>query len=141
MVISASTRAVTSATAGLARRMASWTDVARAGAAARVAASASIAAGSTFMTSDRITEAPRFAPGAAARRGPGRPGPRRRQRAQHCRGSLALMPGHISGPDGSTTTPAAGGTTMTAGGAITGPLRGLADGYSTSPGHAEAGLP
>jgi hypothetical protein len=67
--------------------------------------------------------------------------------AQHRLGSLALMPGHISGVLGAgvaavpgvTTVP--GGTTTVEPGVTTTALpRGLAAGYSTSSGHAVARL-
>jgi hypothetical protein len=107
-----------------------------------------IAAASTFMALDRITAAGGFAPaGRRARRDGKFPS---RASVQHRRGSVGLTFGQMSGvpgagsaatPGGVTTTAADGVTTTAAGfGVTTTPVRGLACGYSTSAGHAEAGL-
>src|SRR6266508_4138564 len=61
IVISASTRAVTRATPGLALRIASWIESARAGEAASAAARPITVGASVLMAFDRITEARRFA--------------------------------------------------------------------------------
>src|SRR5262249_11774339 len=100
----------------------------------------------------RITEARR-----CARHGRGPDFPvRGRDRAQHRQGSLALMPGHISGDDGSigttavrgtttivpgaTMTPGAGVTTAAGGGTTTVLLGPLADGCSNGVGQRSAVL-
>src|SRR4029450_1169287 len=67
-------------------------------------ASLTTTAAGIFMTSDRITESRRSARRAVARPGPPDAGPRARRPAQARGGSRALMPGHISGDDGSTGT-------------------------------------
>ena len=163
IVISASTRAVTRATAGLASRIASCTDSACAGPAASAAVETTTAPRSDFLTSRPYHGAATNCtpPGPASARERGRDTPVHARSDQQERGSVGFTPGQMSGVFGTigpapgvtttadegggetTTVPDGGGVTTTvpvAGGATITAVRGLAWTYSTVSRNAVAGL-